>query len=196
MLSDKRIDDTEGLTRSRRTQYNGGTEGVDDIDPSFVHPLVEVIYHGDVHRIFILILLFRLLKRLILKVKPVFSKFVVVVPCNTIQPLMHQHRPDDGRQCVQYPVRREPGNDSSPCTMMYNQTHDNHGKARNDRVKHHSLQVEFQAFLCFRAYTGYPNTDQFYHLTRQNAVKYPEPCNQLQDKSRNLAVCHDRQIHH
>ena len=34
MLPDERVDDTERLTRTGRTQYNRATERIDDIDPS------------------------------------------------------------------------------------------------------------------------------------------------------------------
>jgi len=53
VLTDKRIDDTERLTRTRCTQHNRPTERIDDVDPALVHLLLPVVNHRDVHRIVI-----------------------------------------------------------------------------------------------------------------------------------------------
>ena len=91
MLTDKGIDNTEGLTRTRRTQYNRPTEGIDDVDPALVHLLLPVVYHRDVHRIVIGYQSFRLLERFILEVEAVFTHLVVVILGDAVQSLMHQH---------------------------------------------------------------------------------------------------------
>ncbi len=91
MLPDERVNDTERLTRTRRTQYNRATERIDDIDPSFVHFLFPVVYHRDVHRIVVIYQDFRLLEGFVLEVETVFAHLVVVILGYTIQSLMYQH---------------------------------------------------------------------------------------------------------
>ena len=97
MLADEWVYDAEGLSRSRRTQHDCSTEGINDVNPSFPHPLVEVVHHRDVHRVLVLVLLLRLLERLVLEVKPIIAQLVVIIPCDAVQSLMHQHRSDDRR---------------------------------------------------------------------------------------------------
>ena len=91
MLTDKGIDDTKGLTRTRCTQYNRPTEGIDDVDPALVHLLLPVVNHRDVHRIVIGYQSLRLLERFVLEVETVFTHLVVVILGNAVQSLMHQH---------------------------------------------------------------------------------------------------------
>jgi len=91
VLPDERVNDTERLTRTRRTQYNRATERIDDIDPSSVHFLFPVVYHRNVHRIIIADQCFRLLERFVLKVETVLTNLVVVILGNAVQSLMYQH---------------------------------------------------------------------------------------------------------
>ena len=84
MLTDKWVDDAKRLTRTGRTQYNGSTERIDDVNPSLVHASLEIVDHRDIDRIRILIQVLRLLERLILKVETVFTQFVIVVARDTI----------------------------------------------------------------------------------------------------------------
>ena len=49
MLPDERVNDTERLTRTRRTKYNRTTERIDDVDPSPVHLFLPIVYHRNVH---------------------------------------------------------------------------------------------------------------------------------------------------
>ena len=73
MLTDKRVDDAEGLTRAGCTQYDGSTEGIDNVNPALVHPSLEIVNHRDIDRIRILIQFLRLLERFILEVEAVLS---------------------------------------------------------------------------------------------------------------------------
>ena len=95
MLSDERVNDTKRLTRSRSTQYNSATERIDNIDPSLVHPPIEVINHRNIHRILIRSQFFRLFKGFVLEVKPILTKLVVIIAGDTITSLMNQHRTND-----------------------------------------------------------------------------------------------------
>ena len=45
MLTDKRVDDAEGLAGAGRTQHDGTTEGIDNVDPALVHPSLEIVNH-------------------------------------------------------------------------------------------------------------------------------------------------------
>ena len=78
MLPDERVNDTERLTRTGRTQYNRATERIDDIDPSFVHFFLPVVYHRNVHRIIVADQRFRLLERFVFKVETVLTNLVVI----------------------------------------------------------------------------------------------------------------------
>ena len=49
VLPYERVDDTEGLTRTGRSQHDCPTERVDDVYPSLVHLPFPIVYHGDVH---------------------------------------------------------------------------------------------------------------------------------------------------
>ena len=73
MLADERVDNAEGFTRTRRTQYDGSTEGIDNVNPALVHPSLEIVNHRDIDRIRILIQFLRLLERFILEVEAVLS---------------------------------------------------------------------------------------------------------------------------
>ena len=55
MLTDKRVNDTKRLTRTRRAQHYGTTKGIDDVDPALVHPSFEIVNHRDIDRVRILI---------------------------------------------------------------------------------------------------------------------------------------------
>ena len=107
MLPDERVNDTERLTRTRRTQYNRATERIDDIDPSFVHFLFPVVYHWNVHRIIIADQCFRLLERFVFKIETVLTNLVVVILGNTVQSLMYQHGADYRTDCIHKPVGRK-----------------------------------------------------------------------------------------
>jgi hypothetical protein len=62
MLSDERINDSEGLSGPRCSQYNRTPKRVDDVDPTFVHLLLIIIDHRDIDGIFVFIEFLRLLE--------------------------------------------------------------------------------------------------------------------------------------
>ena len=134
VLPDERVNDAERLTRSRSTKDDGGTEGIDDVDPSLVHLLLEVIDHRDIHRVFVLVLLLRLFKGLVLEIEPVITQFVVIVPCDAIQTLMYEHRSDDRSKRIDNPVGRESTHIASPHTIVNDHADNDHGKAGNHWV--------------------------------------------------------------
>ena len=107
MLTDERINDTEGLTRTRCTQYNRPTERIDNVDPALVHLLLPVVNHGNVHGIVIGYQIFRLLERFILEVEAVFTHLVVIVLGDAVQSLMHQHGTYDRAERIEDAVGRE-----------------------------------------------------------------------------------------
>ena len=107
MLTDEGIDNTEGLTRTRCTQYNRSTERIDNVDPALVHLLLPVVNHRDVHRVVIGYQIFRLLERFILKVEAVFTHLVVVILGDAVQSLMHQHGTYDRAERIEDAVGRE-----------------------------------------------------------------------------------------
>ena len=80
--------------------------------------MLEIVYHWDIHRILVLVLLLRLFKGLILKIEPVFTKLVVVVFGNTIQPLMDKHRTHNARQCIENAVCGKTSHLSTPDAAM------------------------------------------------------------------------------
>jgi len=71
MLADERVDDAEGLARAGCTQYDGGTEGINDVDPAVVQLLLVVVDHGNVDAVLVLFLVTALLKALVVEVRTV-----------------------------------------------------------------------------------------------------------------------------
>ena len=84
VLPDERVDDAEGLARTRRTQDNGGTEGVDDVDPAVVLLFLVVIDHRDVDAVLVLFLVTALLERIVFEVPFVIANLCVEVFSNSV----------------------------------------------------------------------------------------------------------------
>ena len=74
VLPDKRLDDGEGLTRTRSTHNPCATERIDDVHPSLAELALVIIAHRDVHAVLVLLQLPALLKALILEVEAVFQQ--------------------------------------------------------------------------------------------------------------------------
>ena len=74
MLTDERLDDGEGLTRTWRAYYPCATERIDNVHPSPAELALVVVPHGDVHAVLILLQLLTLLKAFVLKVESVFQQ--------------------------------------------------------------------------------------------------------------------------
>ena len=96
VLANERVDDTEGLTRSGRTQDDGSTEGVDDIDPAVVQTLLVVVDHRDIDAILVLFLVTALFERLVIKVPFVVSNLHAQVFGDGIEALVYEHSACDG----------------------------------------------------------------------------------------------------
>ena len=164
MLPDKRVDDAERLTRTRRTQYNRATERIDDINPALVHLLLPVVYHRYVHRIVIVHQSLRLLERLVLEVEAVITHLVIVILGNTIQPLMHQHRAYHGTYRIKNTVGRKAHPTDSDAHPMEDKAKPDQRQACQHRIDDHRLHVELQSLLRFCADADHTDTDQFRHL--------------------------------
>ena len=163
-MPDERVDDAERLARSRRTQHDGRTEGIDDVDPSLVHLPLIIVYHGDVDRVLVLVLLLRLFKRLVLKVEAVVTQLVVVVPGDAVTSLVDEHRTEDGRDGVKHPVGRDAAHHAAPFADMEHHADHNHGESRDDWIEHHRPDVELQALLRLGADAGHEDEKQLEEL--------------------------------
>ena len=62
MLTYERLDNREGLTRTRCTDNPCATERIHDVYPSLTKPALVVIPHRDIHAVFVLLQLLTLLK--------------------------------------------------------------------------------------------------------------------------------------
>ena len=74
MLTNERLDNWEGLTRTRSTYHPCTTERIDDVHPSLAELRLVVVAHGDIHAILILYQLFTLLEGFVLEVETVFEQ--------------------------------------------------------------------------------------------------------------------------
>ena len=164
MLPDKRVDDTERLTRTRCTQHNRTTERIDDIDPSLVHLLLPVVYHRYVHRIVIVHQSLRLLERLVLEVETVIAHLVVVIFGNAVQSLMHQHRAHDRTDRIKNAVGRKAHPTDTDTHPMEDKAKPDQRQACQHRIDDHRLYVELQSLLRFCADADHTDADQFRHL--------------------------------
>ena len=95
MLADKRLDDGERLTRTRRTDNPCASERIDDIDPSLAELSLVIVAHGNIDAVFVLDLFLHLLETLILEVETVFQQAVLQILRDIIESDMDKHRTDD-----------------------------------------------------------------------------------------------------
>jgi hypothetical protein len=103
------IEVVAGLTRTWRSQDNGGTERVDDVDPTVVQFLLVLIDHRDVNTVLVLFLVTDLLKRLVFEVSFVIANLGIEVFGNSIETLVDKHDADDRAESVEAAVQREAG---------------------------------------------------------------------------------------
>ena len=92
MLLDERLDDGECLTRSRRTDNPCASEGIDDVHPALTELPLVVVSHGDVHRIFVLLKLLILLKRLVFQIETVIKESCLQMLGCIIKSRMNEQR--------------------------------------------------------------------------------------------------------
>ena len=171
MLSDERVDDAKGLTRTRRTQDKRSTEGIDDVDPALSHTFLEIVDHRDIDGIIVFYLLFHLLKTLILKVKTVVAELMVEVFADGIKSLMNEHDTDNGTYCIDHTVGGETKQRASPHILMHQHTCHHKVETDGQRIDDHCLHIELQFLSCLGADAGYADTYQLHKLTPDNAVK-------------------------
>ena len=195
MLPDERVNDTERLTRTRRTQYNRATERIDDIDPSFVHLLFPVVYHRNVHRIIIADQCFRLLERFVLKVETVLTNLVVVILGNTVQSLMHQHGTHHRTYCIQKTVGRKSQPAEPETHAVEYKTKPYKCQTGQHRIDDHCPYIELQGLFSLCADTDNTDAYQFSHLASRYGIEYLEACQQVEYELRNPVVCHNKQVH-
>ena len=195
MLTYKRVDDAERLTRTRRTQYNRATERIDDINPALVHLLLPVVYHRYVHRIVIVHQSLRLLERFVLEVEAVIAHLVVVILGNTIQSLMHQHRAHDRTYRIENAVGRKAHPTDSDVHPMEDKAKPDQCQACQYRIDDHRLHVELQSLLRFCTDADHTDTDQFRYLAARYRIENLKSPQQVKDKLRDAVVRRYRQVH-
>ena len=196
MLTDERINDTEGLTRTRCTQYNRPTERIDDVNPALVHLLLPVVNHRDIHRIVIGYQSFRLLERFVLEVEAVFTHLVVVILGDAVQSLMHQHGTHHRAERIKDAVGREAEPTHADIHAVKDKTHPDQCQSGQHRIDDHRLDVELQCLLCLGSDTDHTDADQFSHLAARYGIEHLESAQQVQDKLRDTVIRRDGKIHH
>ena len=196
VLPDERVDDTERLARTGRSQHNRPTERVDDVYPSPVHLPLPIVYHGDVHRIVVGDKILRLLERLVLEVEAVFAHLVVVILGNTVQPLMHQHGAHYGTDDVEDAVGREAEPADAEIHPVEHEAQPDKGQPGQHGIDHHRAHVELQRLLRFRPYADNADAHQLRHLAARYGVEYLETPQQIENELRDAVVRRDGQVHH
>jgi len=159
VLADERVDDAEGLTRTRCTQYNRPTERIDNVDPALVHLLFPVVNHRNVHRIVIGYQILRLLERFVLEVETVFTHLVVVILGDAVQSLMHQHGTYDRAERVKNAVGRKAEPAHADIHAVKDKAHPNQCQSRQHWIDDHRLHVELQCLLCLGSDTDHTDAD-------------------------------------
>lgn len=175
VLPDERVDDAEGLTRTRRAQYNRPTEGIDDIDPAPVHLPLPVVYHRNVHRIVVADQGLRLLEGFVLEVEAVFAHLVVVILGDAVQPLMHQHCPHDRTDGIEDAVRRETHPTDAEIHPVEDKAQPDKSQSCQYRIDDHRPDIELQGLLSFRTDADHTDADQLRHLAARHRVENLEP---------------------
>ena len=196
MLTDERINDTEGLTRTRCTQYNRPTERIDDVDPALVHFLLPVVNHRDVHRIVIGYQSLRLLERFVLEVEAVFTHLVVIVFGDAVQSLMYQHGTHYRAECIEDAVGREAKPTHADIHAVKDKAHPDQCQSCQHRIDDHRLDIELQCLLCLGSDTDHTDADQLCHLAARYGIEHLESAQQVQDKLRHTVIRRDGKIHH
>ena len=196
VLPDERVNDTEGLSRTGRSQHNCPTERVDDVYPSPVHLPFPIVYHGNVHRIVVGDQCLRLLERLVLEVEAVFAHLVVVILGDAVQPLMHQHGADNRADGVEDAVGRETEPADAEIHPVEHEAQPDKGQPGQHGIDHHRAHIELQRLLRLGADTDDADAHQLRHLAARYGVEYLETPQQIENELRDAVVRRDRQVHH
>ncbi|EEB23790.1 hypothetical protein BACDOR_03755 [Phocaeicola dorei DSM 17855] len=164
VLPDKRLDDGEGLTRTRSTHNPCATERIDDVHPSLAELALVIIAHRDVHAVLVLLQLPALLKALILEVEAVFQQPFLQELRDIVEGDMHQYDTDDGSEHIEPSVQTE-GIETGHYRMteqpygLHNQQH-----SRQQRIEHLPASVKLQMLLVARSHTGDTYQQERSHL--------------------------------
>ena len=109
VLADEWVDDAEGLTGAGRSQDDGSTEGIDDVDPSVVQTLLIVVDHRDIDTVLVLFLVTALFEALVLKIPFVIANLHAQIFGNGIKALVDKHRAGNGAEDIEATVERITG---------------------------------------------------------------------------------------
>ena len=196
VLADERVDDAEGLTGAGRSQDDGGTEGIDDVDPAVVQALLIVVDHRDIDTVLVLFLVPALLKALVLEIPFVVANLHTQIFGNGIEALVDKHRAGDGTEDIETAVEGITGKEAVEWHIIEDEAHDDHGCSGKDGIEHHRLEIPFQALACSRPDAGNGDTDEFHHLADSHGVEDLEAVKELKDKGDHAVVGGDGKVHH
>ena len=155
VLTDERLDNRKGLTRSRRTHHERTTEGVVDVDPSVTELTVIVVAHGDVHAVLGIDALLVLLETLVLEVEAVFHQSLLQVLRYVVERHMDAHRADDGGHHVKPNAQREyPQAVVQPVGVVEPHGQQNQHESDDNGPEHHLTGIELNLFLIAGADAG------------------------------------------
>ena len=155
MLTDERLDDRKGLTRSRRTHHERTTEGVIDVNPAMTELTVIVVAHGDVHAVLGIDALLVLFETLVLEVEAVFHQSLLQVLRHVVECHMDAHRADDGGHHVEPDAQREyPQAVVQPVGVVEPHGQQDQHESDDNGPEHHLTGIELNLFLIAGADAG------------------------------------------
>ena len=195
-MPDERVDDAEGLTGAGRSQDDGGTEGVDDVDPAVVQTLLIVVDHRDIDTVLVLFLVPALLEALVLEIPFIVANLHAQIFGDGIEALVDEHRAGDGAKDIETAVEGITGKGAVEWHIIEDEAHDGHGRSGKDGIEHHRLEIPFQALARSRSDTGNGDTDEFHHLADSHGVEDLEAVEEFKDKGDHAVVGGDGQVHH
>ena len=166
VLTDERLDNRKGLTRSRRTHHERTTEGVVDIDPSMTELAVIVVAHGDVHAVLGIDALLVLLETLVLEVEAVFHQSLLQVLRYVVERHMDAHRANDGGHHIKPDAQREyPQAVVQPVGVVEPHGQQDQHESDDDGPEHHLTGIELNLFLIACANAGDDDQQERGNLT-------------------------------
>ena len=107
VLPDKRLDDTECLTRPRCSDYPRSTETVGYVGPAFTKFALVVISHRDIHAVRGLYQFLALLETLVLEVEAVLHQSLLEELGDVVQCDMHEDNPHEGSCHIEDNIQRQ-----------------------------------------------------------------------------------------
>ena len=170
MLTDKRLNDGERLTRAWRSHNPCTTEGVDDIDPSLAELTLVVVAHGDVDAVLVLYLGLHLLETFVLEVEAVFQQAILQILGDIVEGDMNQHRADNGHQEINPCTAVQGEEGRSPMTIEYPHREEHQNTSKRNGIDDHLLGIELQMFLVAGADTGHANHQERHDLAAKHVA--------------------------